>query len=123
MIVFVQATLGSLAAVGLLVERHDTALLAHVNVASRTVTMYAVIALLVAALTFLVAVGLWNAVGWARVTVGVVQAVQIASGLYLLVSWRGIYVWNAIIQILVAMLVLWLLFGGKSDEFFARRGA
>ena len=122
-IAFVQAAIGSLAAVGLLVERHDTALLAHVNVTSQTVTTYAVVALLVAAITFLVAVGLWRAAGWARGAVAIVQIIQIGLGLYLLVSWRGIYVWNAIIEILVALLALWLLFGVNSDEFFARRGS
>jgi hypothetical protein len=120
---FIQAIIGGLGGIALLVERNDLDFRAHVGESKGTITWYAVLAIVIAAITFLVAYALWSGADWARIVVTVVEVLYIAGGVYWLFAWGGIYLWSGIVQILIALLVLWLLYNPRADDFFTGRRA
>jgi hypothetical protein len=118
---FVQAFFAALAGIALIVERNNSALHEHVDNASGAITAYGVGAVIWGVIAFFVALGLWNGAGWSRIVVAILQAVAIGGGVYLLFAWGGTYIWTGIWQILVALIVLYFLYGARGEEFFAAR--
>jgi hypothetical protein len=115
-----QAILGAVSALALIVWHDSEVLLDRIEVSRVTVLDYALVALTLAAITLVVAIALWRAVHWARALMALVEVAQLAAGAYLVLVWEGVYVSSGVLQILVASLALWLLYG-RADRFFARR--
>ena len=70
-----------------------------------------------------VAVALWRGRRWARIAVAALQVVNIGLGVQLTLTQSGSGFWNGLFQIAVALVVLTLLYAGRSDAFFAVRRA
>jgi hypothetical protein len=121
-IAFIQATFSILGGIALLIERNSSALIDQIDRSSGTITTYGVAAIIWGIVAFFVAWGLWGGAPWARIIVTIVELLAIGGGIYLLFAWGGTYVWNGIWQILIGLVVLALLYGGRSDEFFGARG-
>jgi hypothetical protein len=120
-IAFIQGIIAVVAGIGLIVERNNDSLAEHIGQSSGTLQTYGWTMLIWGVLALFVGWGLWNAGGWARITIGILEALQIAGGVYLLFAWNGHYLWQGIWQILVALAVLWLLFNPRADAFFESR--
>jgi hypothetical protein len=120
-IAFVQAILNILAGLGLIIERNDADLRAHVDVSSGTLTTYGLLAIIWGAVALFVAFGLWNGANWARILVAVLEFLVIAGGVWLLFAWSGTYLWQGIWQILIGLVVLYLLYNARAEEFFEQR--
>jgi hypothetical protein len=122
-IAIVQGVIALVAGIGLVIERNDDDLLAHLDVSSGSVGTYGWLAIIWGVLALLVGFALWGGAEWARVVVAVLEVLHLAGGIYLLFAWSGTFLWQGIWQILVAALILWLLFNPRADEFFAGRRA
>jgi hypothetical protein len=120
-IAFVQSSFGILGGLALIIERNDRELIAHVGQSNGRITTYGVAAIIWGVVTFFAALGLWNGANWARILVGILEATNVAAGLYLLFAWSGTYIWNGIWQIGIALLVLYFLFGSRATS--SSRGA
>ena len=118
---FVQAIFSFLTGIALIVERNNSALREHVDNSSGVITSYGVGAIIWGVLAFFVALGLWNGAAWARIVVAILQAIAIGGGVYLLFAWGGTYIWSGLWQILIALIVLYFLYGTRSEDFFASR--
>ena len=122
-VAFVQAFFAILGGLGLIVERNSNELLTHVDSSSNTLTTYGVLAIVWGAAAFFVAWGLWHGANWARLVVGILEGLSIVGGVYLLFAWGGTYIWTGLWQILIALIVLYFLFGARGEEFFSQRRA
>jgi hypothetical protein len=118
---FVQAIFSFLTGIALIVERNNSALHEHIDNSSGAITSYGVGAIIWGVIAFFVALGLWNGAGWARIVVAILQAIAIGGGVYLLFAWGGTYIWSGLWQILIALIVLYFLYGARSEDFFASR--
>lgn len=120
-IAFIQGTIAILAGIGLLVERNNDSLLAHIGRGSDSVTSYGIGGLIWGVLILLVGYGLWKGANWGRIAVAILELLYLAGGVWLLFAWNGYYLWQGIWQILIALFVLYLLFNPRADEFFEGR--
>lgn len=118
---FVQAIFSFLTGIALIVERNNGTLREHVDNSSGVITTYGVAAIVWGVVAFFVALGLWNGAGWARIVVAILEVINIAGGVYLLFAWGGTYIWTGLWQILIALIVLYFLYGARSEEYFTSR--
>jgi hypothetical protein len=120
-IAFIQGIIGILMGIGLIVERNNDSLIEQIGQSSGQVQTYGWLALIWGVLAVLVGWGLWNGGDWARILVAILEVLQIAGGVYMLFAWNGTFLFQGIWQIIVGLVVLWLLFNPRSDQFFASR--
>jgi hypothetical protein len=120
-IVFIQGLIGLIAGIGLVIERNNETLLAHVDVTSSTVAAHGWAAIVAGVVALLAGWGLFGGANWARLLVGIVEVAQAAGGVYMLVAWDGHYRFQALQQIGIALVVLWMLFSAQADRFFESR--
>lgn len=120
-IVFIQAIIGTLVGIGLIVERNNDSLIEAIGQSSGQIQTYGWIAVIWGLVALLVAWSLWTGGGWARIFVAIVESLHIAGGVYLLFAWSGVYLWQGVWQIIVGLVVLWLLFNPRAEQFFAGR--
>ena len=120
-IAFIQGIIATLAGIGLIVERNNDSLIEHIGQSSGQIQAYGWAAVIWGVLALFVARGLWTGGDWARIVVGVLEVLYAVGGVFLLFSWGGHYLWQGIWQIVVALVVLWLLFNPRSDQFFESR--
>jgi hypothetical protein len=105
----------------LIVERNSDSLLEHVDQGSSAILSYGIVAIVWAVVGLAVAWGLWTGKNPARILAGIVEVAQLAGGVYMLFAWSGHYLWQGVWQIAIALLVLWILFNRRADDFFAGR--
>jgi hypothetical protein len=122
-VIMIQAVLAIMAGLGLFLERNDESLLSHLDQSSDTVGTYGILAIVWGVVALLVALGLWGGAGWARFLVAIVELLQVVGGVWLLFGWDGHYRTQGVGQIIAAVIVLWLLFNPRADEFFEGRRA
>lgn len=119
----VQGVLTLIAGLALLVERNDADLLRQIGLESGEVGTYAVVAMIVGAVTIMVSLALFRGSGVARVLIGLLQVLHLAGGVYLLVRYEGTYLWDGVTTIIVAAVILFLLFGTTGSRDFFDRSA
>ena len=119
----IQGVIAVLAGIGLIVERNNASLLEHADVSSGTISTYGWMAIIWGALALLVAWALWVGQNWGRIMIAILEVLHVVGGVYLIFAWNGHYLWQGIWQIVVALVVLWLLFNPRADEFFEGRTA
>jgi hypothetical protein len=117
----IQSIIAALLGVGLIVERNSDSLLEHVDQGSSAILSYGIVAIVWAVVGLAVAWGLWTGKNPARILAGIVEVAQLAGGVYMLFAWSGHYLWQGVWQIAIALLVLWILFNRRADDFFAGR--
>jgi hypothetical protein len=119
----VQSIIAVLFGIGLIVERNNSSLLEHIDRSSDTILTYGIFAVVWAVVGLAVAWGLWTGKNPARILAGIVEVAQVAGGVYMLFGWSGHYLWQGVWQIAIALLVLWILFNRRADDFFAGRAS
>jgi hypothetical protein len=119
----IQSVIAVLFGIGLIVERNNSSLLEHIDRSSDTVLWYGIFAIVWAVVGLAVAWGLWNGRNAARILAGIVEVAQVAGGVVMLFGWSGHYLWQGIEQIVIALVVLWILFNRRADDFFAGRAS
>ncbi len=102
-----------------LIDRNDATFLADSGITSSQATGFGIALLVIGSLSMFLAFGLLNGSRIARALIGLVEAAQIASGIYALVKLDSARQASAVGTIVGALVVLYFLFGtDKAKEFF-----
>lgn len=97
----------------------DSQGLTDAGISEGTATTYGWVELIFGVITVLIAIGLWNGAGWARLVVTALMAVRIIGSIWIAfaLSGHGGFLVGVIAGGL-AVIVLLLLWNGRSDAFF-----
>ena len=117
----IQGIVTLIAGIALVVERNDQDLLGNVDVSSDALLATGIAALIIGAVTILVAAGLLRGSNAARVILGVVELFHLGGGLYVLIAHSGVSRWDGLWAIIWALLILWIIFGSERSEAFFDR--
>lgn len=100
--------------------RNDTKFLVDNDMTSGELTWLALVAIGIGVFIVLVGLGLGTGSGVARFLVGLFTLIALAEGLYGIVKYSGAQQTTAIATTIVAVVVLYLLYGSRRNrEFFA----
>ncbi|HEX2507365.1 MAG TPA: hypothetical protein VHK23_03510 [Miltoncostaeaceae bacterium] len=117
----IQGILAVLGGIGLLAERNDAGLQRNVDVSDTTLAWTGAYLIIIGAITLVVAIGLLRGSNIARYVIAVIELFHIGGGLYVLIAQDGTERWDGLAAILVALLILWILFRARSEDFFESR--
>jgi hypothetical protein len=118
----IQGIVVTIAGLALTVEHDDRDLVRHVGRTADEILGTGIGLIVVGAITLLVASALLRGSNFARWLIGVVEVFHLASGVYLLFGYDGAYLWDGVVYIIIAVIVLYLLFGSaRSETFFEDR--
>jgi hypothetical protein len=120
-IMFLQAIAGIGVGIALIVERNNSWFLDHTNRKVDEILAYGVVGIVWGVIVLLVGMGIWWGRNWARYLVGVVEALSIASGVYLLARSGSANVGSGVAQIAMGLVILYLLFNNRASGYFGRR--
>jgi hypothetical protein len=118
----IQGILVAIAGLALAIENDNADLLRHVGRTDAEVLGTGIGLLVVGLITLLVAWALLRGSNFARWLIGIIEIFHLASGVYLLFGYDGAYLWDGVVYVVIAVVVLYLLFGSaRSEEFFEGR--
>ena len=117
----IQGILTLIAGIAVVAEQNDPELIRHADVSSDTLTATGIVLIIVGVITLLVAIGLLRGSNAARFIIAVIELFHIGVGFYVLIAHDGVQRWDGLVYILVALLVLWILFRARSEDFFESR--
>jgi uncharacterized membrane protein len=119
-LMWIQAILGMVSGVVFLLLRHNATLRHQTKWGTNTFTAVAIVAIVIAALTALLAYLLGRGSNAVRWLVGIVSALEVAGSVYALARFAGTTRTNAIITLVIGLAVLYILFAERgSKEFFS----
>lgn len=120
-IVVIQGLIAIIGGITLLAARNDTQFLVDNKITSSEVGVAAFTALGLGAFIVFVGLGLGTGSGVARILVGLFTVLHLAGGIYGIATYSGTPQASSIASVIIAVVVLYLLFGSRSNrEFFAR---
>lgn len=117
-ILWIQALFGIAAGIFLMVENNDPDLLRHVHASSDDLMAVGVAALVIGLVTAMFASALGRASNFARWVIGFLALLHLAGSVYSFVTLDGVTRGSAVIDGLLALIVLYFLFGEKGSEQF-----
>lgn len=119
-LMWIQAATAAIAGVVILVERDDAQARIDTDLSSASLAWVGVWTIVWAVFTALLAYWLWKGSNVVRYLVGFVMVLWIAGGLWALIAFDGHSRTSGLLQALIAVVVLWGLFGTeKARRFFA----
>ena len=119
-LMWIQAILGMVSGVIFLLLRHNATLRHQTKWGNNTLTAVAIVAIVIAAITALLAYLLGRGSNAVRWLVGIVSALEVAGSVYALARFAGTTRTNAIITLVIGLAVLYILFAERgSKEFFS----
>jgi holin-like protein len=120
-LLWIQGLFGIVGGLILFFERNNADVIREVNASSGTIGAPGIIVVIVGIATLLVAVLLAQGSNFARWLVAIISVVDLATAVYYFFALSSVVRDNAIIQALIAIIVLYFLFGERgSREFFER---
>jgi hypothetical protein len=120
----IQGVITVIAGIALAVENDDRDLLRHTDVSSDAILATGIAAVILGAITILVAIGLLRGSNVARLVLGVLELLHLGGGIYVLLAHDGVQRWDGLWVIILSLLILWIIFGSeRSQAFFESRGA
>lgn len=118
-LLWVEAIIAIVGGIFLIAEHNDLNFLAHADRSSDTILAYGIAALIIGLITALVASALSKASNFARWLVGLISLFHLAGAAFSFFALDGVTRGTALVQALVALVVLYILFGEEgSEEFF-----
>jgi hypothetical protein len=118
-ILLVQAAFGAVAGIVLIALQSNASVIDATGSTKSELFTAGLVALIVAAVQLLVGLGI---LGGSRVARGIVAAVQIiqvmAAAWVMFTHHTGAFLWSGIINIAIAVFVLWALYNERSDEYY-----
>ncbi len=123
-ILLIQGFLGAVAAVVVIAFRNSDTIQEATNQTAAALTGAGIGEAIVALLYILVGFGILGGSRGARLVVAIVQALGMGFAIYLLLTHHGGgYTTRSFVTILIALFVLWALYGNdESDEYFRTLG-
>ena len=122
-LVLLQALASLALGIALIAGRYDASVQADVP-GGTWVAVVAGIAVVVFALAqAVVARSLWVGRSWARLVVAGFELIDVLLGVQVTLTQTGSGFWNGLVKIALALLVIALLYAGRSDEYFAGKGS
>ncbi|MCU0306264.1 MAG: hypothetical protein MUE51_00560 [Thermoleophilia bacterium] len=119
-LMWIQAAAAIVAGIVIIVERNDPQVRIDTDLASSSLLWVGLLTILWAVLTALLAGWLWQGSNVVRFFVGLLMAFWIAGGVYALFAFDGHSRTQGVTQIIIALVVLWGIFGtDKARRFFA----
>ena len=119
-LMWIQGIFEVLAGLALLLERDDVDLRSHLEASSGTVGALGVLMLVAGAITILLATMLGRGSNFVRLLVGFISAINLGSAVWGIIAFAGTGRLNSLFQAIVALAVLYILFGNRdSQEFFS----
>ena len=121
-LMWIQGIFGIIAGLIAFFERNDVELRGYWDASSGTITAWGIIAILVGLATIFLAVSLGRGSDIVRIFVGIVAAFNLGVGIWGLFAFSGTAWANAIWQIIIAGVILYILFGSQaSQQYFGDR--
>ena len=121
-LLWLQAILAIAAGVALIVLRHNHSLIHDSHTSSSNLLAYGIAIVVVGVITALIASSLGHGSNFARWLVGFVSLLHLAAAVYGLVRIHSGERWAALVDAVIAFIVLYILFGERgSREFFTGR--
>jgi holin-like protein len=117
-LMWIQGIFGIIAGLVAFFERNDVELRGYWDASSGTITAWGIIAILVGLATIFLAVSLGRGSNVVRIFVGVIAAFNFGVGVWGLFAFAGTAWANAIWQMIIAGVVLYILFGSRSSQEF-----
>lgn len=119
-LMWIQGIFEVLGGIALFLERNDVDLGAHIDAGSGTIGTLGIVLIVTGLITVLLANMLSRGSNFVRLLIGFISAINLGSALWAFIAFEGTTRWNAVFQALVALAVLYILFGNReSQEFFA----
>jgi len=117
----IQGAISVIGGLVLFIARNDQEVLANAGGSKSTVTAVAVTTMVIGLIVILVSLALGGGSNGARLLLGAVMVLNLIGDVYLIVKYSGNQRASGIGSAVVALIVLYLLYGSKaSKEFFAR---
>ena len=117
----IQGILAILGGIGLIAERNDADLIGQTDVGSTTLGWTGGWLIVIGVITLVVAIGILRGSDVARTILAVVEFFHLGVGFYVLIAQGGTERWDGLATILVALIVLWILYRARSEDFFESR--
>lgn len=116
---YIKAVIAVVAGIALIVERNNAELLRAAGQSSDFLVGTAIGEFIVAGLILIVASAIMSGRKWARLGVAVVVAIRIAAAVYWMIvhSSSGLE-WHALLNVGIAIFVLWALYGNDESQTY-----
>lgn len=120
-LLWIQALFGVIGGIYLIAAHNEASLIVELDRSSDTILAYGIGALIVGLITGLVAWALGAGSNFARWLVAIISFLNLISAVYSFIALDGVTRSTALVNAIVAVVVLYILFGEKgSEEFFER---
>jgi hypothetical protein len=118
-VVYINAAIAAVNAVGIFLNRDNALWHAVYNASDSDLVLLAVVEGVLAALLFAVASGVMSGAKWARLAVGIVVGLRVAALTWFMLTHlgNGVFTWSLVISLSIGLFALWALYG--KDESVA----
>ena len=119
-VVYINAVIAAVNAVGVFLNRDNTVWQATYNATETELLWLAIIEGVLAALLFAVGSGVMSGVKWARLAVGIVVGLRLAALTWFMLTHlgNGVFTWGTVIALGLGLFVLWALYGKDESQAF-----
>ena len=119
-VVYINAVIAAVNAVGTFLNRDAAAWQATYNATETELLWLAIIEGVLAALLFAVGSGVMSGVKWARLAVGIVVGLRLAALTWFMLTHlgAGAFTWGTVIALGLGLFVLWALYGKDESQAF-----
>jgi hypothetical protein len=120
-IMLIQATLTIVGGVVLLALNTQQRILDETGLSSSELVLSGIVSLVIGAIVLLVTLALLAGSRIARVLVTIVQVLVVAGAAWgMFAHHTGAYLFSGLLQIAIAVFVLWALYNERADEFYSQ---
>lgn len=118
-ILWIQAVIQMIGGIVLILARNDADVLAQTDLSSGGMLAAGVVAILIGAITAIIANAIGRGSNFARWIVAIIATINLVSGIVLVFSITGHVISTGLAEVVLALITLYILFGERgSKEFF-----
>lgn len=118
-ILWIQAVIQMIGGIVLILARNDADVLAQTDLSSGSMLAAGVVAILIGAITAIIASAIGRGSNFARWIVAIIATINLVYGIVLVFSITGHVISTGLAEVVLALITLYILFGERgSKEFF-----